>query len=190
VCHPSVLAYLTEVLSPDMVAGRWVLEVGSYDVNGSARTVVGPMGPAAYTGVDQTPGPGVDEVVDAEQLVDWAGDTCFDLVISTEMLEHVRDWQRCLRNLLEVVADGGLLLLTTRSQGFPWHGFPEDHWRYSVQAMGDLLGRAGFEVVDLRPDPDPASPGVFALAKRPVGWTWPVTVTTNTLWDGVAVTPV
>jgi predicted SAM-dependent methyltransferase/SAM-dependent methyltransferase len=189
-CHPSVLAYAAEVLEPAQVAGRWVLEVGSYDVNGSVRTVLAPMGPAAYVGVDQSPGPGVDEVVDCEVLADWAAGTCFDLVISTEMLEHVRDWQTCLRNLLEVVADGGLLLVTTRSQGFPWHGFPEDHWRYSVEAMGELLTSAGFEVVDLRPDPDPASPGVFALTRRPDGWAWPVGKTPEGLWVGIEVTPV
>lgn len=188
VCHPSVLSYVAEVLGPDRVAGRWVLEVGSYDVNGTARSVLAPMAPAQYIGVDASVGPGVDEVVACERLAEWAAGTCFDVVVCTEMMEHVRDWQACLRNLLEVVADDGLLLVTTRSQGFPYHPFPEDNWRYSVLAMGDLLELAGFEVLDLRADPE--QPGVFVLGRRPDGWEWPAGKTPEELWAGVDVTPV
>lgn len=187
-CHPSVLGYVTEQLPRDVVEGRWVLEVGSFDVNGSPRSVLAPLGPAAYIGVDVAPGPGVDDIVPCEKLADWAGDTCFDVVVSTEMLEHVRDWQACVRNLLEVVADGGLLLVTTRAPGFPFHPFPEDHWRYPPPVMDVLLWSAGFEVLDCRPDPDPASPGVLALARRPDGWSWPRKAAAA--WASAGVLPV
>lgn len=187
-CHPSVLSYVAAMLGPEQVAGRWVLEVGSYDVNGTARSVLAPYGPADYVGVDVAAGPGVDAVVECERLAEWAVDTCWDVVVSTEMMEHVRDWQTCLRNMLEVVADGGLLLVTTRSRGFPYHPFPEDNWRYSVAAMGDLVELAGFEVLDLRADPE--QPGVFVLARRPDGWEWPAGKTPDQLWAGVDVTPV
>lgn len=189
-CHPSVLDYVREVLPADVVRGRWVLEVGSYDVNGSARSVLAPYEPADYLGVDITPGPGVDEIANCEHLTEWAGGTCWDIVVSLEMMEHVRDWQACLRNLLEVVADDGLLLITTRSQGFPWHPFPEDNWRYSVRAMGELITSAGFKVLDLRRDPEPHSPGVFVTARRPEGWEWPPGKTPSELWAGIPVTPV
>lgn len=170
-CHPSVLSYISRAIPPDEVRGRWVLDVGACDVNGSARSVLQPYGPAEYTGVDVAPGLGVDVVVNCERLAEWASGHCWDVVVSTEMLEHVRDWQTCLRNLLEVVADGGLLLVTTRSPGFPYHPYPEDHWRYPVDVMGDLLTTAGFSIVDLRADPE--QPGVFVTARRPFGWAWP-----------------
>lgn len=187
-CHPSVLSYVAEVLPAERITGRWVLEVGSYDVNGSARHVLASYGPADYLGVDISPGPGVDEVVRCEDLAEWAGDTCWDIVVCTEMMEHVQDWQLCLHNLLTVVADGGLLLVTTRSAGFPYHPYPEDNWRYSVPAMGELVSSAGFDVTDLRADPDPASPGVFVLAHRPAGWEWPAGKTPAELWAGIEVT--
>jgi hypothetical protein len=187
-CHPSVLTYLAEMLSPAEVTRKYVLEVGSFDINGSPRSVILPLQPAAYLGVDMVPGPGVDRVVRAEDLATWADGTCFDIVVSVEMLEHVARWQACLRGLLEVVVDGGLLLVTTRSEGFPYHPFPTDNWRYSVTVMRELLERAGFEILDLRSDPQ--YPGVFALARRPVGWAWPDGRTPEKLWEGVEVTPV
>ncbi|MCW2933034.1 MAG: hypothetical protein JWM19_3996, partial [Actinomycetia bacterium] len=82
---------------------------------------------------------------------------------------------------------GGVLVLTTRSEGFPLHGYPEDWWRFSVEAMGAILQAAGLDVERLEPDPDPASPGVFARARKPAGWTWP---DVQAAWDGAGVTAV
>jgi hypothetical protein len=174
-CHPSVLAYVGDMLDAETVRGSRILDVGSYDVNGSARTILQPLEPASYTGVDMSHGPGVDEVVDVVRLAEWVGEDRYDIVVSTEMLEHVRDWAASLRNLLEAVVDGGLLLITTRAPGFPYHPFPEDHWRYPPEVMRVLLETAGFKIFDCQPDPDPASPGVCALATRPHGWQWPDT---------------
>lgn len=187
-CHPSVLAYIADRLIADDVMGAHVLDVGSYDVNGTARSVIAPLGPASYTGVDMTPGPGVDEVVDVVKLAEWVGEDRYDIVVSTEMLEHVRDWPASLRNLLEVVVDDGLLVLTTRAPGFPYHPFPGDHWRYPPEVMRALLVAAGFEVLDCRPDPDPSAPGVCAVARRPGGWVWPADAAEA--WATAGVLPV
>jgi hypothetical protein len=123
----------------------------------------------------------VDLVCDAADLPGRA-----HVVISTEMLEHAADWQAAVRGLVDVVADDGLLVLTTRSAGFPLHGYPEDHWRFSVGAMGEILAAAGLDVERLEPDPDPQSPGVFARARKPAGWSWPEDAARA--WDKVEVT--
>jgi hypothetical protein len=36
--------------------------------------------------------------------------------------------------------------------------------------MRSIIVSAGLLPLDVRPDPDPRSPGVFALARKP--WTW------------------
>ena len=113
-----------------------MLEVGSLDVNGTVRAVLG-HAVASYYGVDIRPGPGVDEVLDVARLSDRFGPRAFDLVTSTEMLEHCFDWQDALFQMLNVLRPGGLLLLTTRSPGFPLHDHPADHWRFG---RGELTG--------------------------------------------------
>jgi SAM-dependent methyltransferase len=171
--HDSVQAWFPTALAASEICGARVLEVGSQDVNGSVRPYVVSLGPASYVGVDMGPGKGVDLVMRAESLAFRFGQQAFDIVISTEMLEHARDWRACLRAMLTVLADGGLLLLTTRSHGFPYHGFPEDHWRFALSDFIVILGEARFDQLILTHDPGPSSPGVFVKARRPLGWSMP-----------------
>lgn len=166
--HPSVLAWVETTLTAADVAGKSILEVGSFDVNGSVRPYLESLGPSRYLGVDAGLGPRVDQVVDCEQLVQTVGSD-WDIVISTEMLEHVRDWRTCLIQLVGAVAPGGVLIITTRSPGFPYHPFPEDHWRYTRDFMHEVM-----ETLDLYStvldDTDPYSPGVFVAADKPLDW--------------------
>lgn len=64
------------------------LEVGSININGSARLVFHHYTP--YTGVDIVPGPCVDEVVDIRDYsaAKAAELSIYNLIISTEVLEH------------------------------------------------------------------------------------------------------
>lgn len=182
--HRSVLTWISTALSVEDVAGKAVLEVGSYDVNGSVRPVITALGPARYHGVDMSAGTGVDQVLDCTALVDEFGAGSWDVVVSTEMLEHVRDWRASIRNLIHVVAPGGLLAITTRSPGFPYHPFPEDHWRYPVAAFERVLTNLGFEALEVAADPE--APGVFVKARKPEGWRPP----RGNPWAGVDVQPV
>lgn len=162
--HESVLSWVISALGAEDVAGKRVLEVGSYNVNGSVREYLESLQPREYLGVDVTEGPGVDRVVNAESLTESI-QPGFDIVISTEMLEHVENWAVCLAQLAEMTKAGGLLVLTTRSPGFPYHPYPIDTWRYSVRGMTRLLTDMG--LLDVRVIPDPQVPGVFAMARRP-----------------------
>lgn len=133
------------------------------DVNGTPRQVVEPFEPTRYVGVDIVEGPGVDEVVGVGQLVNHFGPESFDVVISTEMLEHVEDWRDAVNNLKAVLAPGGTLVLTTRSPGFMYHGHPWDFWRFSVDDMRGIFDDMAVTVED-----DPLEPGVFVAARRGV----------------------
>jgi SAM-dependent methyltransferase len=179
--HPSAYAWATSALSPGDVKGRHVAEAGAHDVNGSVRGHVEAMGPKSYTGTDLAEGPGVDRVLDA---ADYSRlEQAPDVLISTEMLEHAEDWQAAMAGMIRAVAPGGLLVITTRSEGFPYHGYPGDHWRFSVGGMGEVMAAAKLDVLDLRADPDPMSPGVFVKARKPEEWAWPRG--TRKAWDAV-----
>jgi len=166
--HPTVIDFVERTLTAEHITGKSVLEVGSADVNGSVRPYIESLHPKMYHGVDMAPGPRVDQVVDCELLSVTVGYGAWDVVISTEMLEHVRDWRACLLQLSYVTKLGGLLLITTRSPGFPYHPFPEDHWRYTNEQMRAILDALHFETITVEDDDPKASPGVFALARRPL----------------------
>jgi hypothetical protein len=161
-CHTSVLTWAGS-LPAVLFAGKSVIEVGSYDVNGTVRPIIGAHGPASYVGVDMSPGPGVDVVAHVADLPDMypAG---FDVVVTTEMLEHVEDWRSTFVALTALVKDGGHLVLSTRSPGFVYHPFPIDCWRYPVPLMAEILEACGFDVEQCIDDPE--APGVFAVARN------------------------
>src|SRR4051812_33449727 len=165
-CTRACLEFVRASLAPAEVESRSVLEVGSLDVNGTVRPIVVALRPGRYVGVDLAPGPGVDEICDATELVRRFGSDVFDIVISTEMLEHVRDWRAVLSQLKRVLKPGGTLLLTTRSCGFPYHGFPEDFWRYETSDMSVLL--RDFDIDKIETDSE--SPGVMFKGRKPLSF--------------------
>jgi glycosyltransferase involved in cell wall biosynthesis len=172
--HPSIIkTFENGILDAAEVAGKTVLEVGAYNVNGTIRPILEQHHPASYLGVDMSPGPGVDRVVDAGELAATFGNGSFEVVVTTEMLEHAADWRRVMGNLVCVVAEGGLLVITTRGPGFPYHGYPDDYWRFTVEVMQAIIVALDFEPLAVYPDPDPQSPGVIAKAKKPAGWELP-----------------
>lgn len=126
-----------------------ILEVGSLNVNGSPRDVCRDLPYASYYGVDLVAGPGVDEIVDVVDLPTKLQQR-FDVVISTEMLEHVHDWKKALYALIEMVKENGVLVLTTRSPGFEYHPFPEDNWRFRADDFCGIFALdIGFEPFEL-----------------------------------------
>lgn len=155
--HDSVMHWARQTVAVLELAGASVLEVGSYDVNGSVRSLFG--GP--YLGVDFRDGPGVDRVVEPGVLP--FVDASFAVVVSTEALEHdPRPW-RTVAEMARVCR--GHLLLTTRGFGFAQHDFPGDYWRFSESAVRVLVEDAGLRVLTLTADPQ--HPGVFCVARKP-----------------------
>ena len=163
-CSPACVEFARQQFRRDDIEGKAVIEVGSMNVNGSVRMVVQSLKPSRYLGVDTMQGPGVDQICSVENLTRRYGRQSFDAVIATEMLEHVRDWRSAVSNLKHVLKPNGVLLLTTRSKGFPYHGFPYDFWRYEIGDMAFIFSDLSIEVIES----DPQAPGVFAKARKPL----------------------
>lgn len=162
-CNPACIEFARQHLETWEVRDRVVLEAGSLDVNGSLRAFVESLAPARYVGVDIAPGPGVDEVCDARDLLERYGPQSLDVLISTELLEHVRDWRAVIHGFKQVLRPGGVLLVTTRSRGHPYHGYPSDFWRYEVEDMRQIFGDLEIEALE----EDPIEVGVFLKARKP-----------------------
>lgn len=149
-----------------MIEGCDVLEVGSFFGAGpSLRPYVESLGPRSYVGVDIQSGPGVDRLCRVEDLVAEFGADRFHVAIATELIEHVHAWRLAISNLKSVVRPGGILLITTRSAGYPYHGAPADYWRYD---LGDMQ-RIFADMETLAIEPDPSMPGVFVAVRRTQG---------------------
>src|SRR5262249_32046337 len=90
---------------------RTVLEIGSWDVNGSVRRL---FAGATYLGVDIVPGPGVDVVADGAS---FAPEHPPDCVVCTEVLEHTLRAEAIVANAHRMLAPGGVLVLTAAWAG-------------------------------------------------------------------------
>ncbi|PVG82766.1 hypothetical protein DDE18_10415 [Nocardioides gansuensis] len=95
-----------------------LLEVGSYDVNGSMREVFAKV--QEFVGVDLTAGPGVDVVAYGHEVAD--ADGSFDATVSGECFEHDPHWQDTFANMVRLTRPGGLVAFTCASHGRPEHG--------------------------------------------------------------------
>lgn len=82
-------------------------------------------------------------------------DASADLVLSTQVLEHVAEPGAYLAEALRLLRPGGSLVLTTHGIMY-LHRDPQDYWRWTCDGLRRLVEQAGFEVVELR--------GVLGLA--------------------------
>ncbi|MCE5214163.1 MAG: class I SAM-dependent methyltransferase [Methanobacterium sp.] len=165
-CHPSCIVFGAINLKKEDVEGKKVIEIGSYDVNGSIRSIIESLNPAEYMGVDLEEGPGVDRVCCAEEIINCFHEEAFDVVISTEMIEHVKDWRKVISNIKKICKPGGIILLTTRSYGFPFHPSPTDFWRFEYEDMESIFSDC--EILVLEKDRE--FPGVFIKVRKPFRW--------------------
>lgn len=140
-----------------------VLEIGSFDVNGSIRPAFADTARFhSYIGLDMRDGPGVDIKAKGDSLP--FEDGRFDVIVTCEMLEHDDRFWTTLRECWRVLRPGGHIVITTRGILFPRHDYPSDYWRFTIDGLRSVLQWAGFEYADVVEDPDDL--GVFALARR------------------------
>jgi hypothetical protein len=104
----------------DSDINRWVewdgLDVGGRDINGSVRHL---LPNTKWIGLDIKPGPDVDIVHDAAT---WRPDRAYDVVMSTELLEHTPAWREVLVTCQAALRPGGYLFITCASTGRKPHG--------------------------------------------------------------------
>ena len=163
----SVLEFFIENLKIEEFENKKTLEVGSKYVNGSVRSIIEKFFKLKkYVGTDIEEGKFVDIICNAENLIDCFDKNSFDVVISTELLEHVKDWRKVINNMKDVLKPNGYIYITTRSKGFPFHAFPYDFWRYEIEDMKKIF--ADFNIIKLQNDPE--AKGIFLKAQKPINY--------------------
>ena len=87
------------MLPEGSVKGKRIVEVGAIDVNGSCKPWLLMQLPSAYISTDMQEGLGVDIVCTGQELPERVGVESTDIVICTEVLEHVENWFAFLQSI-------------------------------------------------------------------------------------------
>lgn len=162
-CHYFCIDFVKRALTEEDIKGKKILEVGSLDINGSVRPYIETLKAQKYIGIDIAMGPGVDEICDVKNIIERYGQESFDVVITTELLEHISDWRKVINNFKDVITSNGIILITTRSCGFGYHGAPSDYWRFEEEDMRYIFSDFIIEKLEK----DPLEPGIFIKARKP-----------------------
>jgi SAM-dependent methyltransferase len=162
-CDKSCIDFGVKFLTPETVKDKRIIDLGALDVNGSLRYHTEQYKPKKYIGVDLDGGPCVDIVCDVEDIEDFLPDQQFDIVISTEMIEHVYNWKNVINIIKRLCKPDGMIIITTRSYGFPLHSWPTDQWRFEVDDMKYIFSDCSDVIVEN----DWQNPGVFVKAIKP-----------------------
>lgn len=120
-----------------------VVDLGSYDVNGSYRKLL-PEG-VQYVGCDLEEGPGVDLVLEEPYSLPLQ-DSSVDVVLSGQMLEHCPHCWRIFTEVARILKPGGLAFMIAPSAG-PVHRYPVDCYRFYPDAYDALAEWGGLRVV-------------------------------------------
>lgn len=103
-----------------------ILEIGSYNVNGSLRNIF--TNSTEYVGLDIISGPDVDIVYDGKNI-DLKKK--FDLVVSCECFEHNPYYIENFLTMIQATKDDGVILFTCATVGRPEHGTNESELDFS-----------------------------------------------------------
>jgi len=162
-CDQDCLKFGQENIDQTEVFDKNIIEVGSYNVNGSLKPYVMSLKPKSYVGVDLTEGPNVDTICPAEKIIEKFGKESFEGLISTEMLEHVENWQLIISNFKNIIKPNGWIIITTRSKGFRLHNYPTDYWRYEESDVKTIFS----DFIIKKIEKDTIAPGIFVKAVKP-----------------------
>lgn len=138
--HDNSMRLMIQFVREYEVNNSMVLDMGSQDINGSYRELIGEN----YIGADIVDGPNVDIIIDSEEWKDLDKVNC---VISGQVLEHVEDTEKFMSDIYSKLKPGGLICLIAPSAGTV-HNYPLWNGHFSIERMTEVVRSAGFEIIE------------------------------------------
>lgn len=159
------MLFVWKNLKVDEIKNKRIIEFGSRTDGDSIRNVFEKWGCKKYIGIDYVAGKNVDVVCNAENILDTFQKNSFDIVLCFEMMEHIADWRKAISNIKNICKEKGIIFITTRSRGFPYHHAKNetDFWRYEKSDMEDIFSDCNV----LESEYDASQPGIFVKVKKP-----------------------
>jgi len=124
-----------------------IADIGSQDINGSLKPLF-LTDNWHYTGFDISPGKNVDVVLPSEYQWTNLPDASFDVVVSSQCLEHVRHPWKWMKEVSRICRPGGLIYICT-PHTIPYHPYPIDCWRVYPDGMRSLFEESGVSEVSV-----------------------------------------
>jgi SAM-dependent methyltransferase len=134
-------AYTDLVASLGLRPGDVVVDYGCADR--PYRDLFGPG--VTYLGADLRGNPDATIQILADGTLPLPADSV-DVVVSSQVLEHVADPAGYLAECGRVLRPGGRLLLSTHGI-MVWHRDPVDYWRWTGEGLRHIVGSAGLAIV-------------------------------------------
>jgi len=136
-----------------------VVDMGSYDVNGTYRSLIS----GKYIGADIIPGPNVDVIVGSDE---WDEIENVDAVISGSTIEHVADIPGFMTEIYRILKPGGIFCIVAPSEG-PAHDYPIWIGNFPEERLIPVVEAGRFEILEISTNPLWPWRLVTCVAKKP-----------------------
>lgn len=146
----SILDFVGQVASAT-APGAHVLDLGAGDAPYRELFAHTDYRTADWAESPHTGAQRADVIADASSLP--LEQNSFDLVLSTQVLEHLPEPGHALRECFRILRPGGRVALTAPLAWEP-HELPHDYYRYTAPGLEHLLTAAGFGEVAIAPRTD------------------------------------
>lgn len=98
-----------------------------------------------YRSCDAVKNKNIDDICDVLNL--QYPEESFDTVISTQVMEHVKNPYRIATEIYKVLKPGGHVIITAPFL-IPFHADPDDYFRFTPSGLSEIFKGSGFEIVE------------------------------------------
>jgi len=135
---------ITLPLILEHIRGDRVLDLGCGEM--PMKSIIEDMG-VAYDGLDISGREGLSYVADIQDL-SLIPEGSYDFALCLEVLEHVPDPWKAMREIHRILRPGGKLVLSVPHLS-RIHDAPNDYYRFTEYGLRELAQSAGFEILSL-----------------------------------------
>ena len=90
----------------------------------------------------------IDMVADLNMPIDIE-DNCFDTIILSDVLEHIKEPKLLWSEMARILKEGGTLIMNVPF--FYWlHEEPHDYYRYTKHSLTAMAKESGFEIIEIK----------------------------------------
>lgn len=126
-------AYFYDKYCKYNIENKIVLDIGSYDVNGTLKPIF--LQAKQYIGLDQCKGKNVDIVAASHNIP--LEDNSIDIIVSSSCFEHDTMFWITFKEMCRLIKPNGYIYINAPSNG-PYHAHPVDNWRFYADSWKAL----------------------------------------------------